>query len=69
MPNAQPETLPQPPVAPAGWVVGPPDYVGVGTARAGTTWWDRLISAHPRVSRPPGTPKEVHSSMGSGALS
>jgi hypothetical protein len=32
----------------------------VGTARSGTTWWDSLITAHPRVSRPPDTPKEVH---------
>ena len=32
----------------------------MGTARSGTTWWDRLINAHPRVSRQPGTPKEVH---------
>ena len=56
--TAQP--LPQPPLAPDGWTPGPPDYVGVGTARSGTTWWDSLISAHPRVSRPPQTPKEVH---------
>lgn len=41
-------------------MAGPPDYVGVGTARSGTTWWDSLINAHPRVSRPPSTPKEVH---------
>lgn len=40
--------------------MGPPDYVGVGTARSGTTWWDSLINAHPRVSRSPETPKEVH---------
>jgi hypothetical protein len=32
----------------------------VGTARSGTSWWDRLINAHPRVSRQRGTPKEVH---------
>jgi hypothetical protein len=32
----------------------------VGTARSGTTWWDRLIQAHPRVSRPEAAPKEVH---------
>lgn len=42
------------------WRAGPPDYVGVGTARSGTTWWDSLINAHPRVSRPAATPKEVH---------
>jgi hypothetical protein len=34
--------------------------VGVGTARSGTSWWDHLIGTHPRVSRPEGTPKEVH---------
>ena len=45
---------------PKGWIAGPPDYVGVGTARSGTTWWDSLINAHPRVSRPATTPKEVH---------
>ena len=44
----------------AGWAAAAPDYVGVGTARSGTSWWDSLINAHPRVSRPPGTPKEVH---------
>jgi hypothetical protein len=60
MPASPPETLPQPPAAPQGWTAGPPDYVGVGTARSGTTWWDSLISAHPRVSRPATTPKEIH---------
>lgn len=39
---------------------GPPDYVGVGTARSGTSWWDSLINQHPAVFRRPGTPKEVH---------
>jgi hypothetical protein len=43
-----------------GWVSRAPDYVGVGTARSGTSWWDGLLNAHPRVSRPAGTPKEVH---------
>ena len=46
--------------APKEWEPGPPDYVGVGTARSGTSWWDQLINEHPRVSRLPGTPKEVH---------
>ena len=50
----------QAPAIPAGWTPAPPDYVGVGTARSGTTWWDALIQAHPRISRLPGTPKEVH---------
>ncbi len=60
MPDPEREALPQPPPVPAGWQTGPPDYVGVGTARSGTSWWDSLVNAHPRVSRPSGTPKEVH---------
>jgi hypothetical protein len=48
------------PPAPSQGHPGPPDYVGVGTARSGTTWWDSLINAHPRVSRASDTPKEVH---------
>jgi hypothetical protein len=27
----------------------PPDYVGVGAQRAGTSWWHRLIEGHPAV--------------------
>ena len=54
------DSLPEPPVAPEGWVPAAPDYVGVGTARSGTTWWDSLINAHPRVSRRADAPKEVH---------
>jgi hypothetical protein len=42
------------------WRPGPPDYVGVGSARSGTTWWDSLINVHPLVSRLGTTPKEVH---------
>ena len=60
MPATTPDLLPRPPIAPEGWSAGPPDYVGVGTARSGTSWWASLISAHPRVSHPEGTPKEVH---------
>jgi hypothetical protein len=46
-----------PPPCPPGWKIGAPDYVGVGTAKAGTTWWNRAISSHPHVySRR----KEVH---------
>jgi hypothetical protein len=60
MPATAPDPLPQPPATPDGWVPAPPDYVGVGTARSGTTWWDSLINAHPRVSRAPETPKEIH---------
>jgi hypothetical protein len=41
------------------WVVGPPDFVGVGTQRSGTTWWWRLLCDHPRVHEPAGG-KEIH---------
>jgi hypothetical protein len=51
------ETAPPPP---AGWHVAPPDFVGVGTARSGTSWWDDLIHQHPAVARAPGIPKEIH---------
>ena len=48
------------PAPPDGWRAAAPDYVGVGTARSGTTWWDQLIAAHPQVARLAETPKEVH---------
>ena len=48
------------PPPPRGTAPAPPDFVGVGTARSGTTWWDSLIHAHPQVFRAPGVPKEVH---------
>jgi hypothetical protein len=32
-----------------GRLPGVPDYVGVGAQRAGTSWWHRLIEAHPAV--------------------
>ncbi len=31
---------------------GPPDFVGVGAQRAGTTWWFRLLLEHPDIKRP-----------------
>jgi Sulfotransferase domain len=40
---------PEPPACPEGWRTGPPDFVGVGAQRSGTTWWHRLISVHPGV--------------------
>ena len=36
---------------PADAVAGPPDFVGVGAQRAGTSWWYELIAAHPQVFR------------------
>ena len=49
------------PEIPEGWMTGPPDFVGVGAQRAGTTWWFRMIAAHPEIHPPlkPGR-KELH---------
>ncbi len=60
MQSRQDPSAPGASAVPEGWQAGPPDYIGVGTARSGTTWWDQLISAPPNVTRLPGTPKEVH---------
>ena len=38
-----------PPPCPDGWAAGPPDFVGVGAARCGTSWWFRQITRHPEV--------------------
>src|SRR5947208_16815071 len=50
----------EPPAAPPRYEPRPPDFVGVGTARSGTTWWDALVHSHPDVVRLPGIPKEIH---------
>jgi hypothetical protein len=51
---------PEPPACPANQRIGPPDYVGIGAQKAGTTWWTALIEAHPDVHRVNGQPKELH---------
>ncbi|HEU4976323.1 MAG TPA: sulfotransferase [Baekduia sp.] len=28
---------------------GPPDFIGVGAQRSGTTWWFRTLSGHPEI--------------------
>lgn len=38
-----------PPECPPGWHTGPPDFVGVGTQKSGTSWWWTLLAAHPGV--------------------
>lgn len=68
MPNARkgfvrPRELspPEVPDYPADWVTGPPDFVGVGTQRSGTSWWFRQIIQHPRIAWVDGIHfKEVH---------
>ena len=43
---------PQGPPCPPGMTIGPPDFVGVGVPKAGTSWWFSLILAHPGRPRP-----------------
>jgi Sulfotransferase domain len=49
-----------PPVSVPGEDPGPPDFVGIGVQKAGTTWWFELIVAHPDVSHRPTIHKERH---------
>ncbi len=37
------------PPHPIGMVTGPPDFVGVGVPKCGTTWWFSLIVRHPDI--------------------
>lgn len=49
-----------PPKLEPGEHTGPPDFVGVGVQKAGTTWWYRLISSHPGVASRLDLHKERH---------
>ena len=49
-----------PPTLEPGEVVLPPDFVGIGVQKAGTTWWYELMAAHPQVSARPDLHKERH---------
>jgi len=51
---------PEPPECPANWRIGPPDFVGIGAQKAGTSWWNALVDAHPDVHRLGSQPKELH---------
>ncbi len=44
---------PRAPTCPPGMRTGPPDFVGVGVPKSGTSWWFSLILAHPDVHAPP----------------
>ena len=49
------------PEVPPGQATGPPDLVGIGAQRAGTTWWWRgAIRSHPGFARDVKPGKEVH---------
>ena len=43
-----------------GTPTGPPDFIGVGTQRSGTTWWFRTILQHPAINAPRSGIKELH---------
>ena len=60
MPDLQHPAIPGGATATAGRHPGPPDYVGVGTARSGTSWWDSLVNQHPKAFRNVGAPREMH---------
>jgi len=49
-----------PPRLAPGELVGPPDFVGIGVQKAGTTWWYELLAAHPGVYARPEIHKERH---------
>lgn len=49
------------PICPPGWSTAPPDFVGIGVPRSGTSWWYRdALEAHPAVASAPGRHKEIH---------
>lgn len=39
----------QAPAIPEGASIGPPDFIGVGVHKAGTTWWWALLAGHPDI--------------------
>jgi hypothetical protein len=49
-----------PPVLGPGEDAGPPDFVGVGVQKAGTSWWYTLMLSHPDVSSRGDIHKERH---------
>jgi len=49
-----------PPTPGPGEEAGPPDFVGIGVQKAGTTWWYELLLEHPGIASPEGIHKERH---------
>ena len=39
---------------------GPPDFVGIGVQKAGTSWWYDVLCAHPGIHNRPDLHKERH---------
>jgi hypothetical protein len=48
------------PLLALGRTVRPPDFIGVGVQRAGSSWWHRLIEGHPDVDPLGLGAKELH---------
>ena len=57
--NREPALPLEIPECPEGWTTGPPDYVGIGAQRCGTSWWYAAMRRHPAIERSP-LGKEVH---------
>jgi len=49
-----------PPAPAPGEVTGPPDFVGIGVQKGGTSWWYELIADHPGVWARDDIHKERH---------
>ena len=49
-----------PPTPGPGELTGPPDFVGIGAQKAGTTWWFDLLLGHPGITSHPAAHKERH---------
>ncbi len=49
-----------PPVLGPGETAGPPDFVGIGVQKGGTSWWYELIADHPGVTVRDTIHKERH---------
>ena len=61
MARRRPDVPLVPPPCPPGWRTGPPDFVGVGAQRSGTSWWFRgAIATHPDFQPAGELPKELH---------
>jgi len=43
------DTAPVVPPVPANMRTGAPDFVGIGVAKSGTTWWFSLLMSHPEI--------------------
>ena len=43
------DVVAEPAGCPPGWRAAPPDFVGVGVYRSGTSWWYRMMLDHPAV--------------------